>query len=205
MSLSKDSLKNDLISLFNAMAEDKTGNNKKCAKDLSKAVADYAESGSISTTDLGTIPSGTFSGSGNGSISVDSSIAENIIYAACIAMGSMVAGSGDYLALQIATGIQAMITAGEVTTTVTGTCTPPPPATPFPTGGTAKGTMACVQAPLYASLKTAFISMQSMTSGGNKYMAEQITNAVDTYLKAGSITTNGQGTIAGSIGTGSMS
>ena len=204
MSLNKDSLKNDLISLFNAMAEDKTGNDRKFAKDLSKAVADYAESGSIATTDLGTIPSGTFTGSGNGSISVDSSIAENIIYAACVAMGSMSVGGDDYLALQIANGIQAMITAGEVTTTVTGTCTPPS-GMPFPTGGQAKGIMTCVQAPLYASLKSAFISMQSMTSGGDKYMAEQISSAVDTYLKAGSITTNGQGTIAGSIGTGSMS
>lgn len=205
MSLNVGSLKSDLFNCFEAMNKDTSGDNRIFAQKLSKAVADYAESGDIKTVDAGTIPSGVFAGSGEGSISVQSIIAENIIYAACVAMNSMSVGGDDYLALQIATGIQAMMTAGVVDTDVKGTCTPPTPATPFPMAGKAKGVIVCVQAPLYASIKAAFLAMQNMKENGNLYMADKISSAVDTYLKAGVVTTNGLGSLVESIGGGAMS
>lgn len=204
MSLVVSTLKGDLKNCFDAMANDTSGDNTTFAKKVSKAVADYVSTGKVATIDAGTVSAGIFAGSGSGSISAEASIAQAIIYAACLAMANMTTGGNDYLALQIATGIQTMMSAANVSTNVTGTVTLPNGAT-SPLTGTAKGIIACVQAPLYASLKTAFTSMENMTEGGNEYMATQMATAIDTYLKAGVVSTAGQAALSGSVGAGTVS
>ena len=201
MSLDSSKLKNNLLDVFNNMTD---GDDSYFAKEVSAKIADYAESGTIATIDAGTIPAGVFAGSGNGSISLESSICEKIIYAACKAMAAMNTGGNAYLAAQMALGIDTMMLAGEVKTTVTGTVTTPSGAT-SPTGGSAKGTFTGVSATLQSGFLAAFNSMDNMTENGNEYLAGQIATTVTTYLKAGVIVTSGQGTISGSVGSGSMS
>ena len=133
MSLNVADLKDALYDAFTTMQDDAD-----LAKKLSAAIADYAESGDITTTDSGQISAGTFAGSGSGKISVDSSVCENIIVAATDSMKSMVSGGDILFAAQIAAGIDAMMADGTVKTDVLGTATPPPPATPFPMGGKAE-------------------------------------------------------------------
>ena len=65
--------------------------------------------------------------------------------------------------------------------------------------------MTCIQAPLFASIKSAFASMGNMIEGGNEYLATQLASAIDTYLKAGIVATTGQSKLAGSLGTGTIS
>lgn len=200
MSLVQSKLKNDLLAAFNSMTD---GDDTVFAKKVSKAVADYAQTGIVSTTDAGAIPAGAFTGKGTGSISVQSSICENILIAACRAMANMTSGGDTYLAAQMASGIHAMISAGQVTTSVVGTVIPPSGGS-SPMAGSAKGKMVGVSATIQAGLIAAFQAMGTMTEGGDKYFAEQAANVVTSYLKAAVITTNGTGSISGSIGSGNM-
>ena len=55
MSLNQSKLKNDLLSIFRNMTD---GDDRYFAREVSAKVADYAESGSISTNDAGTISQG---------------------------------------------------------------------------------------------------------------------------------------------------
>lgn len=200
MSLVQSKLKNDLLAAFNSMTD---GDDTVFAKKVSKAVADYAQTGVVSTTDAGAISAGAFTGKGTGSISVQSSICENILIAACRAMANMTSGGDTYLAAQMANGIHSMISAGNVSTSVVGTVVPPS-GTPSPMAGQAKGKMIGVSATIQAELIATFKAMGAMTEGGDKYFAEQAANVVTSYLKAAVITTNGTGSISGSIGSGNM-
>lgn len=200
MSLVQSKLKNDLLAAFNSMTD---GDDTVFAKKVSKAVADFAQSGKISTTDAGAISAGTFTGKGTGSISVQSSICENIILSACKAMRNMTSGGDSFLAEKIASGIHTMISSGKVSTSVNGTVVPPS-GTPSGMGGSAKGTMNGVSATIQSGLISAFRAMGRMTSGGDSHFAEQAASAVNKYLKAASIMTNGTGGLAGSIGSGNM-
>lgn len=201
MSLNQSKLKNDLLSIFRNMTDD---DDRYFAREVSAKVADYAESGSITTTDAGTISQGAFVGLGNGSISVDSSICENIVYAACQATAKMTTGGDAYLAAQLASGIDSMMLAGTVNTTVKGTVTPPS-SSPIPAAGTAKGTFTGVMATLQSGFLAAFNAMATMKSGGDEYLAVQMATVITAYLKAGVIATQGQANLAGSVGAGSMS
>lgn len=201
MSLNQSKLKNDLLSIFRNMTD---GDDRYFAREVSAKVADYAESGSITTTDAGTISQGAFVGLGNGSISVDSSICENIVYAACQATAKMTTGGDAYLAAQLASGIDSMMLAGTVNTTVKGTVTPPSNS-PIPAAGTAKGTFTGVMATLQSGFLAAFNAMATMKSGGDEYLAVQMATVITAYLKAGVIATQGQANLAGSVGAGSMS
>lgn len=201
MSLDQNELKNKLLSVFHNMTD---GDDRYFAKEVSAKVAEYAELGSITTTDAGTVPGGVFAGSGNGSISVQSSICENIVYAACKVMSTMSAGGDEYLATQLAMGIDSMLSAGEVSTSVKGTITPPS-GTPFTSAGAAKGTFKGVFSTMQAGFLATFKAMAGMTKNGDEYLAEQMALYITTYLKAGVVTTQGQANLSGSIGTGAMS
>lgn len=201
MSLNQNELENNLISIFRNMTD---GDDGYFAREVSAAIAGYAESGVVATTDAGAISQGAFVGSGNGSASVDPSICESIVLAACKAMAKMTAGGDDYLASQLAVGIDSMMSAGTVNTSVKGTVTPPN-GTAFTTAGTAKGTFTGVMTTLQSGFSAAFNAMAGMTSGGDEYLARQMATVITAYLKAGIIAAQGQANLEGSIGAGSMS
>ena len=201
MSLNQDTLKNNLLSVFRNMTD---GDDSYFAKEVSKKVANYAKSGSIMTTDAGTVSAGVFAGLGNGSISVDSTVCEKIVFAACNAMSKMSEGGDVYFAAQLALGIDSMMSAGTVNTTVKGTVTPPS-GTPAILAGTAKGTFTGVSVTLQSGFLAAFNVMANMKSGGDEYLAGQMAATITAYLKAGVIATQGQVVLSGSMGAGSMS
>jgi len=201
MGLVASTLKSDLASAFNAM---NNGDNKVFSQRVSAAVKKFAESGSIATVDAGGVSAGAFAGAGTGKITVDDSICEKIVYAACMRMNDMRSGGNEYLAAQLATGIDTMIAAGEVKTDVSGTVTPPSGSS-FPLSGTATGKMTGVPAPMQAVFIATFNAMDGMLKGGgDDYMAQQVSAAVETYLKAGAVSTKGDGALSGSTGAGKM-
>lgn len=197
MSLKQSDLEDDLKEAFATMQDDAD-----FARLVSAAVARYAESGDITTTDAGQVSAGTFSGSGTGKISVDSSVCEGILVSATDSMKSMTSGGDALLAGQLAAGIDAMMAAGTVTTEVSGTATPPPPASPVPVSGSATGTFTGNPALIQGVMAGAFPVMMGMVEGGNDFFAVQLATCVTSYLNAGTISTNGTGAIAGSVGSG---
>jgi hypothetical protein len=201
MGLNVTTLKDDLLAAFRAMTD---GNDTIFAEGLAKSTDDCVESGSIVTADAGPVSGGIFAGAGNGGNTADDQICCGIVLAACNAMRIMTTGGNAYLAAQLAAAIHSMVVAGEVKTDVVGVVTPPPPASPFPRNGNAKGNQVGVPAPLQTAFLATFTAMDGMTKGGDEYLAEQIAIAIDAYLKAAIVNTNGQGSLAGSIGIGAM-
>lgn len=197
MSLRQSDLEDVLKEAFATMQDDAD-----FARLVSATVARYAESGDITTTDAGQVSAGTFSGSGTGKISVDSSVCEEILVSATDSMKSMTSGGDALLAGQLAAGIDAMMAAGTVTTEVSGTATPPPPASPVPVSGTATGTFTGNPALISGVMAVAFPVMLGMVEGGNDFFAVQLATCVTSYLNAGIISTNGTGAVAGSTGSG---
>jgi hypothetical protein len=201
MALVVNGLKNDLFSAFQSMTD---GNDTVFADKVSAAADKYAESGTITTADAGTIPAGVLTGAGTGKITCDAAICKNIVLAACTAMRSMTSGGNEYLAARLAAGIHSMVSAGQVKTTVTGTVVPPGSSPTIPMAGTAAGSMTGIPAPMQAAFSAAFTAMDSMREGGDQYMAQQMAAAVDAYLKAAAVNTRGSAALAGSAGTGKM-
>ena len=201
MSLNQKALKDNLLSVFQKMTD---GDDSYFAKQVSAKIADYVESVSITTVDAGSVSAGVFAGSGIGSISVDSTVCEKIVNAACETMVNMTTGGDDHLAEKLANGINTMMLAGKVNASVTGTVTSPS-GVASPLAGKAKGTFTGVSATLQSGFSAAFTAMQNMSENGNSYLAGEIAQAVTEYLKAGMISTQGQEALSGSVGTGSIS
>jgi hypothetical protein len=197
MPLIVSQLENTFKTIFNDMS----GDDRKFCNDFSAAVKNYAESGSITTVDAGNISAGVFAGTGQGGITCDASVCADIIYAACLAM--LNTGGNSILAQAMGQGVDAMITGGTVSTDVTGTCVPPS-GSPFPLSGAAKGTQTGSAPPMSASFLSAFMAMNGMSSGNTDYMASQCAAAIDAYLKACTVSTEGEGVLDGSFGAGAM-
>ena len=204
MSLNKDTLKSGLITVFNQMNLRSSGAIEYFASQVSQQVADYIKSGSVTTTDSGSISAGSFIGSGTGSVKADSSTCEAVLLAALYAMMQMPVGGDDYLATELARGIHTMTTESKkVETSVTGTATSGTTVTPVT--GTAKGEFSGTQSTLRSAFIAAFTAMGGMYAGGNEYLADEIAKAVTTYLKNGTISTQGEGVLSGTSGSGSIS
>jgi len=200
MALAVSTLYGDLLAAFQSMSD---GDNRVFANKVAEACRDYAESGSIATADAGTVSVGAFTGAGSGGISCNDAPCAQSVMAACAAMNGMASGGDAYLAAQLAAAIHAMITAGEVSCGVNGVAVTPLGVSSS-LSGTAKGTLACVPAPMQAAFLSAFQAMAAMAEGGDGYMAAQMAAAIDTYLKAGVAATQGQGALSGSAGAGAM-
>jgi hypothetical protein len=174
--------------------------------EVAKACDTFAESGLINTTDAGPVPGGVFSGAGKGSLACEDVPCADEIYAACEVMYNM---SGDgfdgdaYLAEKLAEIIDRMILTGVITCDVTGVVNPPN-GNPFPRSGKSKGTFTCVPHPLQAAFLSAFYAMRTIEEDGDRYLAQRIADAVNTYLLAGKADTKGIEALLGSIGTGKM-
>jgi hypothetical protein len=198
MSLTVNTLADALKTVFENMKD-----NRAFATGFAEAVADYAGSGTVTTADAGTVSAGEFVGAGTGALTCSAALCGDIVYAACEAMNTMPSGGNEYLAAQMALGIDTMIAGGTVETDVSGTVTPPS-GIPAPLSGTAEGGMTGIPAPMEAAFLSAFLAMNGMTEGGNDYLAGQCASAVDAYLKAAAVKTSGEGALSGSTGAGTM-
>lgn len=207
MAFNKAKLQSDIEDVFESMTD---GNEDTFPNGISNAVVTFVSSGVVSTIDAGTVTGGTYSGSGTGNLTVTSSVCAAIIKAACTAMKTMTSGGDNYLAEEMGKGFKKMADDGVVITTVTGVLTPPPPATPIsPYGGAAKGTISCSEIALVTKLKALFQKMYNQREqedfDGNKEFAKELANEINSFYTSGTISTDGQGNIAGSSGSGSIS
>ena len=207
MAFNKAKLQSDFEAVFESMTD---GNEDTFPNGISAAVVTFVSGGVVSTTDGGTVSGGTYAGSGTGKLTVTASACAAIIKAACTAMKTMTSGGDNYLAEEMGKGFKKMADDGVVTTTVTGTLTPPSPATPIsPYGGAAKGTISCSEANLVTKLKALFQKMYNQREqegfDGNKEFAKVLANEINSFYTSGTISTDGQGNIAGSSGSGAIS
>ena len=207
MAFNKAKLQSDFEAVFESMTD---GNEDTFPNGISAAVVTFVSGGVVSTTDGGTVSGGTYAGSGTGKLTVTASACAAIIKKACTTMKTMTSGGDNYLAEEMGKGFKKMADDGVVTTTVTGTLTPPPPATPIsPYGGAAKGTISCSETTLVAKLKALFQKMYNQREqegfDGNKEFAKVLANEINSFYTSGTISTDGQGNIAGSSGSGAIS
>lgn len=206
MAFNKLVLQNDVKAVFDSMTD---GDDWVFANGIANAVVAFVGTGVVSTSDAGGVTAGAFTGSGKGSLSVSPTLCAKIIKDACDYMKNLESGGNDYLSEQIGAGIQRMADDGVVTTTVTGEVVTPSGSTISPYGGTAKGDITCVSSPLISALKAVFAQMWDNRSvagyDGNLELAKEFADKVDAFWKNGVISTSGQGNIAGSVGSGSIS
>lgn len=204
MAFNKQTLINDLKKVFSDM-----GSNDDFAKGISKACKNFGESGTVITVDVGAVSAGAFTGSGNGSLSLSDSLMSSPIIACCESMNNMTEGGDSLLANAIGNGLLAMTTAGSVETDVVGTTISPAGSPVPPTSGTAKGKIVCQSAPVISALISCYQDMKDKAHeegfDGDKYFAEKMADCIFTYFTSGVITTNGQGALSGTIGSGTIS
>lgn len=209
----KATLKSDLESVFSQMKQ--AGENAKdtdFANGIADACKSFGESGTITTSDGGTLSSGAgvFAGSGTGSLSLTASFMSSPVITACNAMKSMTSGGDIKLAEAIGSGILAMTSQNDVVSTnVTGGTTNPAGSVVPPSSGSAKGTITCDNSDLIQGLKDAFTSMKNHANesgfDGDVFLASEMSDLIESYFKSGEINTEGSGALSGSSGAGSIS
>jgi hypothetical protein len=197
MALVKSALETKLKSVFASMP-DGSKTNAWMASQIAAKIKTYILAGQVSTTDAGTAPAGAYAGAGSGTMTVnDGNLGSALKTTFEAAYGN------DDLAAHIATDINAACTAGDtVSTSTKGTVTTPAGAS-SPLAGTGKGKFTGAKAVIETTLKACFAVMNTMAQGGDDYFAAQLAVAVDTYLKAGSVSVTLQPPLAGT-GSGAI-
>ncbi|MBO4507097.1 MAG: hypothetical protein J5747_00495 [Spirochaetaceae bacterium] len=183
MALVVATLKNLLKNTFLAMNNITDGSGDRyMADNVANNIKDYILTGKTSTTDTGVAPGGSYSGKGSGNMTIDVSSLADDLYS------TFTAGYGNNdLASHIATDInKACVADNTVSETSKGKVTTPSGATSS-FSGPAQGKFSGSKATIESKLKACFSSMDEMTSGGNEYFAQEMASAIDSYLKAGSI------------------
>lgn len=209
MALVKSKLKQNLQNIFYKMREDSSkATDEYFSDEVAKACKSFGESGDIVTVDTGAVSSGSFIGSGSGSITLNSSLMASPILACCNLMKQ---GLGDdtTLANAIGNGVLAMTKAGQVDTDVVGVTTSPTGSPVPPSSGSAKGTISCNNSSLISGLIDCFRDMKNKYKDegfdGDDYFADKLSSLMDSYFKSGSVSTSGTGVLMGTSGTGTMS
>nr|DAW67057.1 MAG TPA: hypothetical protein [Herelleviridae sp.] len=200
MSLNISTLKENLVQAFQSM---KDGDDLAFAKKVSEAVANHIKTGNITTVDAGTVPAGVFAGAGTGAMTVDASILEGVLLAACKSMAAMSAGGDSVLAAQLAVGMDAMTNTGQIKTMITGAAVTPAGVS-VPLAGSGQGKFTGVSTPIIVAVNAACSTMKTISEGGDSVLAEAIAASITAYLQSGIITVHGLPPLAGSVGTGAM-
>lgn len=174
-------LQSDLLSVFLAMNNITDNGDRYMADNVAAKIKAYILTLSTSTTDTGTAPAGAYTGKGSGKMTInDSSLAQDL-YSTFVNCND-----NNDLAKRMAADIDKACSANNtVSETTTGTVTTSSGSSPF--SGTAQGKFSGSKATIESKLKSCFSAMDSMSSGGNEYFAKEMAEAIDTYLKAGSI------------------
>lgn len=193
-------LKDDLA---DALAEE--GDDAQCDA-IGAAIGDYASSLKIAAAVVAgsDAAGGTFAGAGQGTMKVDGSQIASALKQAAQSMSSMTAGGDAVYAVAFSTGLMAAVP--QFTVNITGTTTPPPPASPYPSADAGMVTAVFNPAPVVATLQATFAAMSSMTSGGDDKYAEDLASAIQMfYTKPVTCIVAGQTHLSGSQGQGQIS
>lgn len=169
-------------------------------------VCDLLGSAVVTTSDSGAVSGGTFVGTGTGTISAEPDVGRAILKTACVAMSTMQSGGDAIFADALGNSINAVISSATVDCSVSGIITPPPPATPFPAIGKSSGVISCSPSDLIKALNATFATMGQMgiVEGfdGNLLFATNLTVNLVLMIGQGSVSTNGQANLLGSVGNG---
>jgi hypothetical protein len=199
MALVKTVFEPALKGIFAAML-DGSKNDAWMAEQIASAIQSYVGSGQATTTDGGAAPAGAYVGAGVGTMAINAddlkSKLKNTFEAAY---------TNDDLAAHMASDNDDVCKADDtVTTTSAGTVTTPVGAT-SPFSGPGKGNFTGTKASIETILKTCFAAMNNMSKGGDDYFAAQFAVAVDSYLKAGTISVTLQAPFVSGAGSGGLS
>lgn len=214
MALVKNDLISDLKATFKKMKDaGEHASDSDFSSGIANACKDFIEAGTITIVATGTVSSGVFTGGGSGSISLTSSKMSKVIDTATASMKNMTSGGDDVLASALFSGLNAMISAGTVEIDVTGTTVSPSGSPVEPTSGKTKGTgLTCTDGvspkDFVSKTKKIFKDMIDKRNdegfNGDNYLAEQLADVINTYIATGTVTTSGQGALAGVTGTGKI-
>ena len=178
----------DLISIFSAMDNilDGTGDEYQAEK-MATAIKIFILTGQVATVDAGTLSGNTYSGAGNGIMTIDEESLKDDLQPTFEAKYS-----NDQLAAQMATDIDNACKADDTVTTTN-------------SGGSGLGKFTGDKSIIENILKACFSTMNGMMSGGgNEYYAAQLSMAVETYLKDGDITVTLLPPFSAGAGTGKI-
>jgi hypothetical protein len=178
--MDKSDLELKLKDIFHAM-QDGSKTDAWMASQIAPEIKDYILSGDAATTDAGTAPAGAYAGQGSGKMTIDAD-----------ALGEDLARTfesttvNSYLAEHTADDIDAACGAeGTVETDTVGTASAPPVISPA--AGKGKGEFSGEKDTIETILLLCFETMNTMSAGGDDYLAARLAEAVDTYIKAGRI------------------
>jgi Flp pilus assembly pilin Flp len=201
MALVKSTLEADLKAMFEAMNSILDGSGDEYeAQEMAEAIKTYILTGQVSTTDGGAAPAGTYTGAGTGTMTIDADALKTSLQSTFEA-----AYGNDDLAAHMATDIDnACKAADTVTITSAGTVTTPSGATSS-FSGPGKGKFTGDKSTIETKLKACFSAMNGMISGGgNDYYAAQLAEAVDKYLKEGTISVTLKSPFTSGAGSGAI-
>lgn len=200
MALVVSTLQSALQATFLAMNDITDGSGDRyMADNVAENIKTYILTGDTTTTDAGAAPAGTYAGSGKGKMTIDDSSLADDLYSTFTA-GYDNNGLASHMAADIDKACSASDTVSE---TSKGTVTTPSGATSS-FAGPAQGKFSGSKATIESKLKACFSSMDGMTSGGNEYFAQEMASAIDSYLKAGSISVNLKAPFVSGTGGGSI-
>jgi len=194
-------LQADLLAIFLKMNDimDGTGDNYQ-ATEMAKTIKKYVLSGDTATSDAGTAPGGSYTGTGKGKMTIDGDALE-----ADLKITFEGKRDNPTFASRIATDIDNACKADDtVSETSTGTLVTSSGSSGFsgPAIGKFSGDKTKISTPLVAC----FESMNGMMSGGgNEYYAKEMSIAVNSYLTGGTISVQLKPPFTGGSGSGKIS
>jgi hypothetical protein len=182
MALIPTMLQTALAQVFNAMNAMPAGGDAYCAKEMAAVLKTFILTGQVTTTDSGTAPTGSYTGAGLGTLTIDAdSLADDL------ESTFNAAYKNDDLAEHLANAIDIACKADNtVQVTSSGTVVNPAGGT-APFSGPGEGQFTGAKAAIAAALKTCFAAMNTMATGGNDYYAAQLAAVLSAYLPAGTI------------------
>lgn len=205
MAFSVTTLSSDMQDIFEAM-----DSNDDLAEGMATAINDFISTGTVTTTDAGTIATlaSVFAGTGSGSLSVSTDTFETTLKAIFTAMDSLDTGGDTYLATQLGVAMQALSLLVSVSTNLTGILTNTATGVVTATTGSASGSIVCVSASFITTMSTLFSTMQTNKDNddydGNKDFADTFAQAVSDFFTTGLIATSGDSPLIGSVGSGTV-
>lgn len=197
MALDKSTLQSSLYSAFNSMNDIKDDSgNKYMAEKVASAIYAFCKSGDVITVDSGkAVDSGVYVGAGKGKMEIAESDLKSKLQATFEAKYE-----NDPLASHIADDIDSVCGAQNTCGTDTKGTSTIPGSTPKTASGKGKGTFAGAKATIENMLKAAFSKMNTdeMKKGdGNKHLAEEWADAVNSYISGGTVTITLQSPMSG--------
>jgi hypothetical protein len=199
MALVATTLETALKAIFAAMNTMSSGGDAYCAEQTALAITAFILTGQAATVDSGAAPAGTYAGSGIGTMTINSDNLKSALKSTFEA-----AYDNDGLAAHMADDIDNACKADKtVATTSTGVVTTPAGVT-TPFSGPGQGGFSGSKSTIETALQSCFSAMESMESGGNDYFAAALASAIDSYLKAGTISVTLQTPFISGSGSGAI-